>query len=124
MKADEEVGKKDWGAAIFLLIQLKNILHSFSSNVEVYINNLQLYNSDGIYAHKAYISKNFKGDITDYNRVVHRKVYDYAEFFDQLMEAHLSETFSQGEGKNLVDPMVFCCMLNWGFYFFSTSELL
>ena len=38
---------------------VNNIMHSIFSNVEVYINNQQIYNSNGLYAHKSYISNNF-----------------------------------------------------------------
>ena len=38
-------------------------MHSIFSNVEVYINNQQIYNSNGLNAHKSYISNNFKGAI-------------------------------------------------------------
>ena len=31
---------------------VNNIMHSIFSNVEVYINNQQIYNSNGFYAHK------------------------------------------------------------------------
>ena len=34
---------------------VNSILHSVFSNVEVYINNQQIYNSNGLYAHKSYI---------------------------------------------------------------------
>ena len=37
---------------------VNNIMHSIFSNVEVYINNQQIYNSNGLYAHKSYISNN------------------------------------------------------------------
>ena len=36
---------------------VNNIMHSIFSNVEVYINNQQIYNSNGLYAHKSYIFK-------------------------------------------------------------------
>ena len=39
---------------------VNNIMHSIFSNVEVYINNQQIYNSNALYAHKSYISNNFK----------------------------------------------------------------
>ena len=39
---------------------VNNIIHSIFSNVEVYINKQQIYNSNGLYAHKSYISNNFK----------------------------------------------------------------
>ena len=50
--ADEEL--------VLLVTHVNIILHSFFSNVEVYINNQQFYNSNGLYAHKSYISNNFK----------------------------------------------------------------
>ena len=34
---------------------VNNIMHSIFSNLEVYINNQQIYNSNGLYAHKSYI---------------------------------------------------------------------
>ena len=43
---------------------VNNILHSIFSNVEVYINNQQIYKSNGLYAHKSYISNNFKAAIS------------------------------------------------------------
>ena len=42
-----------------------NIMHSIFSNVEVYINNQHIYNSNGLYAHKSYISNNFKAAISE-----------------------------------------------------------
>ena len=43
----------------FLVTHSKNFLHSLFSNVEVSINFNQNYNSNGLFAHKAYISNNF-----------------------------------------------------------------
>ena len=34
---------------------VNNIMHSILSDVEVYIKNQQIYNSNGLYAHKSYI---------------------------------------------------------------------
>ena len=48
---------------------VNNRILSIFSNVEVYINNQQIYNSNGLYAHKSYISNNFKGAITEYKVV-------------------------------------------------------
>ena len=42
------------------ITHVNNILHSNISNAEVYINNHQIYNSNGVYAHKSHISNNFK----------------------------------------------------------------
>ena len=54
-----------------LVTHVNNNLHSIFSNVEVYINNQQNYNSNGLYAHKSYISNNFKGAISEYKGVLH-----------------------------------------------------
>ena len=69
-KAEEEETVEE-DAPVPLVTHVNNILHSIFSKVEVYINNQQIYNSDGLYAHKSYISNNFKGAISDYNGVLH-----------------------------------------------------
>ena len=58
-KAEEEETTEE--EAVLLVTHVNNILHSIFSKVEVYINNQQIYNSNGLYAHKSYISNNFKG---------------------------------------------------------------
>ena len=55
---------------------VNNILHSIFSNVEVYINNQQIYNSNGLYAHKSYISNNFKAATSENKGVLHCEGYD------------------------------------------------
>ena len=45
---------------------VNNIMHAIFSNVEVYINNQEIYNSNGLYAHKSYISNNFTAAISEY----------------------------------------------------------
>ena len=45
---------------------VNKIMHSIFSNVEVYVNNQHIYNSNGLYAHKSYISNNFKAAISEY----------------------------------------------------------
>ena len=54
-------------------------MHSIFLNVEVYINHQQIYNSNGLYAHKTYISNNFKAAIFEYKGVLHNKGYDYEQ---------------------------------------------
>ena len=44
---------------------VNNIMHSIFSNVEVYINNQQIYESNGLYANKSHISNNFKAAISE-----------------------------------------------------------
>ena len=48
------------------ITHVNNILHSIFSNAELNINNHQIYNSNGLYAHKPHISNNFKGTLSDY----------------------------------------------------------
>ena len=72
---------------------------------------------NGLYAHKSYISNNFKGAISEYMGVLHCEGYDYEEFPDETMEAPLSEPFSLGERKCLADLMASCCMAILGLTF-------
>ena len=88
-KAEEEETVEE-DAPVPLITLVNNILHSIFSNVEVYINNQQIYNSNGLYAHKSYISNNFKGAVFEQNGVLHCGGYDYEEFHDEIMEAPLS----------------------------------
>ena len=69
---DDEKGQKE----VVRVTYVNNILHSIFSNVEMYINNQQIYNSRGLYAHKSYISIKFKAIISEYKRVLHCEVYD------------------------------------------------
>ena len=56
---------------------VNNIMHSLFSNIEAYINNQQRYNSNGLYAHKPYISNNFKAAISEHKGVLHCEGYEY-----------------------------------------------
>ena len=71
-------------------------MHSIFSNVEVYINNQQIYNSNGFYAHKSYISNNFKGAITEHKGVLHCEGYDYEQDPEDIANP-LPDPFLQGE---------------------------
>ena len=51
-KAEEEETAEEDGS-VPLVTHVNNILHSSFSNAEVYINNHQIYNSKGLYAHKS-----------------------------------------------------------------------
>ena len=59
-KAGVEKEEEGQEAPVSLITLVINILHSLFSNVEVYINNQQIYNSNGLYAHKSYISTTFR----------------------------------------------------------------
>ena len=99
-KAEEEDTAAD-DAPVPLVTHVKNILHSIFSNVEVYINDQHIYNSNGLYEHKSYISNNFKGAISEYKGVLHCEGYDYEEFPDEIMEEPLSEPFFTRRRKML-----------------------
>ena len=90
----------------------------------MYVNNQQTYNSNGLYAYKAYISNNFKGAISEYKRVLHCEGYDYEEFPDEITEAPLSETFFTRRKKMLSRPNGFMLYSKLGVDVFSTSELI
>ena len=60
MKKDEH-GKAIMGMSftdddLHYLTHVNSLLHSLFSNREVYLNNQQVYNSNGLYGHKAFIS--------------------------------------------------------------------
>ena len=118
----EETAEKDAPAP--LVTHVNNILQSIFSNVEVYINNQQIYISNGLYVHKSYISNNFKGNISEYKGVLHCEGYDYEEFPDESVEAPLSEPFFTRRMKMLSRSDGFIMYGNLGVDIFSTSELL
>ena len=62
---DVEFIEEDEGARH--ITHVNNILHNIFSNAELYFNNHQNYNSNGLYAHKSHISNSFKSTLTDYN---------------------------------------------------------
>ena len=76
-KVDEKTVDEEQEAPVLLVTHVNSILHSIFPNVEVYINNQQIYNSSGLYAHKFYIFNNFKGTIVEYKRLLHCHGYDY-----------------------------------------------
>ena len=71
-------------------------MHSIFSNVEVYINNQQICNSNGLYAHKSYISNNFKAAISEKKGVLHCESCDYEEDLKDISNP-LVDPFLQGE---------------------------
>ena len=102
---------------------VNNIMHSIFSNVEVYINNQQIYNSNGLYAHKSYISNNFKAAISEYKGVLHCEGYDYEQDPEDISNP-LPDPFFTRSMKLLSRPDGFMLYGKLGIDFFSTSELL
>ena len=89
----------------------------------MYINNQQIYNSNGLYAHKSYISNNFKGAVSEYKGVLHCEAYEYEEIPAEFMEAPLSEPFLTRRMTMLSRPDGFILYGKLVVDFFSTSEL-
>ena len=102
---------------------VNNIMHSIFSNVEVYINNLHIYNSNGLYAHRSYISNNFKAAISEYKGVLHCEGYDYEKDLEDVNNPLLDPFFTR-RMKLLSRPDGFMLYGKLGIDFFSTSELL
>ena len=121
-KAEEETAEED--AQVPLVTHVNNILHWIVSNVEVYINNQQIYNSNGLYAHKFCFPNIFKGSISEYKGVLHCEGHVYVKFPDETMEAPLSEPFLTRRMKMLSRPDGFMLFGKLGVDVFSTSELL
>ena len=74
------------GEGVLHITHLNSILHSNFSKAELNINNHQIYNSNGLYAHKSHFSSNFKSTLTDYKEVLHCEGYDYDENPENLLE--------------------------------------
>ena len=103
-----------------LITHVNNILHSISSNTELYINNHQIYNSNGLYAHKSHISNNFKKTLSDYKGVLHCEGYDYEKDPENLLEG----PFFTKRMKLYSRPDGFMWHGKLGIEFRTTSELL
>ena len=121
-KAEEEATAKE-EAPVPLITHVNNILHPIVSNVEVYINNQQICNSNGLYAHKSYISNNFKGAISEYKGILLWEGHNFEEFLGEFMEAPLSESFFTRRMEVLSRLDGFMLYGELRVDFFSTSEL-
>ena len=107
-----------------LLTYVNNNMHSIFSNVEVFINNQQIYNSNELYAHRSYFSNNFKGAISEYKGVLHCEGYDFEENPDDIQDSLLSDPFFSRGMKMLLRSDGLTEKGKLGVHFFTTSELL
>ena len=102
------------------ITHVNKFLHSIFSNAELYINNHQIYKSNGLYAHKSHISNNFKSTLSDYKGVLHCEGYDYEKYPKNLVEGTFStrrmKLYSRLDGFMLYGKL--------GIDFPTTSELL
>ena len=102
------------------ITHVKNILHSNFSNADLYINNHQIYKSNGLYAHNSHISNIFKSTSSDYKGVLHFEGYDYEEDPENFVEGPFftrrMKLYSRLDGFMLYGEL--------GIDFLTTSELL
>ena len=107
-----------------LITHVNNIMLSIFSNVEVHLNNQQFYNSNGLYAHKSYVSNNFEGAISEYKGVLHCEGYDFEASTEDAMDNPLEDPFFPRRMKMFSKPDGFMLYGKLGGDFFTTSELL
>ena len=98
-------------------------MHSIFSNIEVYLNNQQVYNSNGLNAHKTYLSNNFEAAISEDKGVLLCEGYDF-EQDPEDMSNPLPDPFFTRRRKLLSRPDGFMLYFKLGIHFFSASELL
>ena len=78
-------------APVPFLTMINNVLHPVFPNIAVFINNQQIYISNGLFVYKSYISNNFKGAISEYKGVLHCEGYEFGKIPYEIMEAPLFE---------------------------------
>ena len=98
-------------------------MHSIISNIELYINNQQIHNCNGLYAHKSYISNNFKAVISEYKGVLHCEGFDYEQDLEDNTNP-LADPLLTRRMKLLSILDSFMLYGKLGINFFSSSELL
>ena len=116
---DDDVEFTEEDEGVPHITHVNNILHSIFSNAGLYINNHQIYISDGFYAHKSHISNNFKITLSDYKGVLRCEGYDYEEDPENLVEGpsftRIMKLYSRPDGFMLYGKL--------GIDFLTTSEL-
>ena len=118
-----ETGANDDQEEVARVTYVNNIMQSIFSNVKVNINNQQIYNSNGLYAHKSYISNIFRGAITEYKGVLHCEGFDYEQDTEDIANPRTDPFFTR-RTKLLSRADGFMLYVKVGIDFFSISELL
>ena len=102
------------------ITHVNNILHSIFSEAELYYNNHQIYNSNGLYAHKYHISDNFRSTLSEYKGVLNCEGHDYEDDPENLVQGQ----FFIRRMKLYIRPDVSMLYGKLGIGFRTTSELL
>ena len=117
---DDDVEFIEEGERVPHFTHVNIFLHSIYSNAELYFNNHQIYNSNGLYAHKSHISNILKNRLTHYKGVLHCEGYDYCEDPENLLKGPLltrrMKLYSRLDGFVLYGKL--------GIDFLTPSELL
>ena len=100
------------------LLMYTIFLHSNFSKFEVYINNQQIYNPNGLYEHRFFIFNDFKWPSLKTREFCTARGFTMKNSLMKLSERPCLNFFLQREGKSLTQPMVSCCMVNLGLTFF------
>ena len=64
-RGDDDVEFIEEGKGVRHITHVESFLHPIFSNAELYFNNHQIYNSNGLYAHKSHFFMSFKSTLTD-----------------------------------------------------------
>ena len=116
--------ERDDTNSVTLLTYLNNIMLSIFCTAEVYLNNQQIYYSNGLNAHKSCFSNNFKGAFSEYKGVLHCEGYDFEENPDDIQDSLQSDPFFSRRMKMLVRSDGFTLYGKLSVDFITTSELL
>ena len=92
-----ETGDDEEEEEVARVTYVNNIMHSIFSNVEVYVNYQKIYNSNGLHAHKTYISNNLKAAISEFKVILHCEGYDHEQDPGDFSNPLLGPFFLQGE---------------------------
>ena len=112
-----EIGTDDGEEEVARVTFVNNIMRSIFSHVEKYINNQQAYNSNGLYAHKSYISNNLEAAISEYKEVLHCQSCDYEQDPEDISDP-LPDPFFTRRKKLLSRPDGFMLYGKLGIDFF------
>ena len=118
-----ETGTDDEEEEVARVTYVNNIMNSMFSVAEVYFNNEHIYNSNGLYAHKSYVSNNFKAGISEFKGVLHCEGFDYEQDPEDIANT-LHIPFFRRRLKLLSRPDGFMLYGKMGIELFSTSEFL
>ena len=102
-----ETGNDEKEEEVARVTYVNNIMHSILSNVEAYINNQHIYNFNGLYAHKPYISNNFKAAMSAYKGVLLCEGYDYEQDPEDISNPLPDPSFTRMKLLSRLDGFMF-----------------